>query len=219
MGYERSPTLQQLFDGFRTAVFADLHVAFPAVVRAFDPVAQSVDVQPALQIPVPNEDGTGTLVSMAIIPKVPVVYLGGGGFKLVYPLVAGDTVLVVVAERSIDRWCSQGGVLDPQQQRSHHLADAVAIPGLRPFNTLQSVRTDAIVLGGDGGGKQVAVTGSQVHLGVTDAVQMATDALALASKVDANFTAFKGAYDGHTHVYSPGPSPPIPTAPPIPSAP
>lgn len=46
-----------------------------------------------------------------------------------------------------------------------------------------------------------------------------TMSAAVAEYVDARITALQVAFDAHTHVYSPGPSPAAPTAPPVPVGP
>jgi hypothetical protein len=46
----------------------------------------------------------------------------------------------------------------------------------------------------------------------------ATDFVALASLVLARLNALEAAFNGHTHVYSPGPGAPVPTATALPQA-
>lgn len=74
----------------------------------------------------------GTPDKPLILPSVPVVWQRGAGVGFVGSLVPGDTVLVVIADRSIDEWSIAGGVVPLASDRMHHVFDAIAIPGLYP---------------------------------------------------------------------------------------
>lgn len=52
---------------------------------------------------------------------------------MTFPVKKGDTVMIVMADRSLDRWLSQGGEVTPDDRRQHDLSDAIAVPGLVPF--------------------------------------------------------------------------------------
>lgn len=100
----------------------DLWTALPARVVAYEAESQRVQVQPAPA----DEDG-----ALPVLPGVPVVFPGGAGAAVVWPIKAGDTGLVVFCSRSIQRWLASADEGDPQSTRHHHLGDAVFLPGLR----------------------------------------------------------------------------------------
>ena len=62
---------------------------------------------------------------------MPVVFPGGGGFALTFPVAAGDECLVVFASRCIDAWWQSGGVGEPMEPRMHDLSDGFALIGVR----------------------------------------------------------------------------------------
>lgn len=114
----------------------DLHTCMPAevvAVRDGKDARQFVDVLPLLQRAVIDADGEQLDEPYPVIPMVPVGYVQGGGFFLSLPLKAGDVVLVVFAERSLDAWIESA---DPGKQSPivpgdlamHTLQGAIALP-------------------------------------------------------------------------------------------
>lgn len=110
---------------------AKMWTALPGIVTAFDPVAMTVSVQPAVQGSVKDETGNSKNVQMPLLVDVPVVFPCGGGFSLTYPIRVGDEVLVVFASRCIDGWWQGGQSTPPPDSRMHDLSDGFAIVGPR----------------------------------------------------------------------------------------
>ncbi len=108
----------------------DVHVSMPGRIESYDAAKQEASVQPLIKVALAD----GSEASLPVINQVPVIWPRGGGAILSFPLQAGDTVLLVFSERSLDEWLQQGGELAPDDPRSHDLSDAVAIPGLYPFS-------------------------------------------------------------------------------------
>lgn len=109
----------------------NLWTALPAVVESYDPVAMTLTAQPTIQVGVLQPDGSNKVTSLPVIPDVPVVFPGGGGFTMTFPLAKGDEVLLVFASRCIDAWWQSGGVQPQAEFRMHDLSDGFAIPGPR----------------------------------------------------------------------------------------
>lgn len=167
----RAPTAADLARRAVRIALEQLRTAHPAQVLKWDAAAQRVDVQPLLLDVYEEEGGARATQKLPVITNVPVVFPGAGGFRLTFPVKVGDTVLLVFAERSLDTWLAKGGLADPVDVRTHHLSDAIAIPGLRSFaDPLGPVRADACTLGEDDGA-QVVVKDGTVHLGEHDANQ------------------------------------------------
>ncbi len=126
--------------------------AMPATVVSYDSTLQRANVQIGVKIGNVREDGERAAVTVAVINAVPVLHAGGGGFREVYPIRKGDTVLVVFTTRSIDTWLAKGGLVDPHFDHHHDLSDAVAIAGLRDFaHPLVNAPTDRASIGYDTG--------------------------------------------------------------------
>lgn len=200
MTLPRSPPLAAVLRLALRSHAAQLHVALPGRVESFDPEKCRASVKPLLQGAHVQEDGTDLAASLPVLPNVPVLFPGAGGFRVTFPIQVGDTVLLVFSDRALDGWLERGGEVDPQDGRKHHLTDAVAIPGLRPFvDAWTGLQADAMTLGAEGGA-QVVITQDAVKLGGPTAAE----AVALASKVAAELTALKSALNGWTPVPSDG---------------
>src|SRR6185312_16518856 len=91
----------------RAAIMRDLKVAFPAEVVAYDASKQTVDVRPLLADFFANESDGVDQVFPGVIPAVPVAFQGGGGYRETFPVAAGDTVQILVNDRSLDAWLAQ----------------------------------------------------------------------------------------------------------------
>jgi hypothetical protein len=175
-----SPTLAQVLDAALTRRQGELHTALPGRVESYDAEKQVADVQPLVQALALAEDGTRSAVSLPVLPAVPVVFPGGGGYRATYPLAKGDTVLLVFAEASLDAWQPRGGVVAPPDTRRHHLADCVAIAGLHDdAHAWTGAATDAATWGKDGGPQVVARSGG-IELG-GDAANPPTEVAVLGS--------------------------------------
>jgi len=110
----------------------EMRVSLPARVEQYDETKQRADVKPLLN----RRYADGEEAELPVIAGVPVVWPRSGGAALTMPVAKGDGVLLVFADRSIDRWLSDGGQVTPDDPRTHDLSDAVAIPGLVPFADL-----------------------------------------------------------------------------------
>jgi len=119
-------------DVIRQAISYELtgiHTCLPASIVSYDYTKQKATVQPLLKKPYVTGGE-----SLPEIPNVPVIFPKGGGFSMHFPLNAGDVVLLLFSERSIDQWLNRGGEILPLDPRKFDLSDAIAIPGLMPFS-------------------------------------------------------------------------------------
>ena len=166
----RSPSLADVIDhGVQTAL-GDLRVALPGKVKSYDAAKQSAHVQPILKQTYVDENDVEQSVAFPVIPNVPVMFPGAGGFRITFPLAAGDDVLLVFSDYGLDKYLSNGGAtVDPVALHQHALVDAIAIPGLHPFNKpWAGASTSNMTLGADGG-PQVHLTPSSINLGAAAA--------------------------------------------------
>lgn len=107
----------------------EIHTCLPARVESFDASTGLAKVVPLLKRKYVTED---TAVQLPVISGVPVVFPRTAGAWLRLPVSAGDYVLLVFSERSIDKWLESGGAVDPEDPSKFALNDAIAIPGLYP---------------------------------------------------------------------------------------
>ena len=197
------PTLPEVIREAIDARLEGVRVAMPGIVQAYDAAKQSADVLPAVRGSVLQVDGTLTPEALPVIPDVPVAFPRAGGFFLAFPLAPGDSVLLVFSEVDLNEWRRVGSVVDPGDARRHTLAGAVAIPGLFPATNPIAPAPNGAQVGSEGG-VRITLTPSQVQAGG------ASDAAALASKVDQLANAFR------THVHAaPAAGPVSPAFPPF----
>lgn len=130
---------------------ADFRVALPGKVTRVDASKGLVDVKPLLQSWKLDGANARIPVSIPVQCGVPLIYPGGGGLRITFPVKVGDTVQLVFNDRSMDRWKSLNDEVDPMTETAHSLADAVAYPGLRSFkNPWLGVDQAAVTIGTDG---------------------------------------------------------------------
>ncbi len=172
---------------------AEVHTSLPARVVSYDADKQSVDVQPLLKRGYRDETGTRKAEELPVIPNVPLVFPGLGPWHIVFPVVVGDTVLVVFCENSIDSWLHSGGqeVIDPKDDRRHTLNDAVAVPGLRTLRSAIAGPSDAMRVG-CAGGAVIVIKENEIRLGSEGAnvrVSLVDDLTFLKNAIQAAATA------------------------------
>lgn len=125
----QSPSLSEVIRLGIQRELANLHTALPGMVEAYDPETRLARVKPLLRRLYAGEDQA---VDLPVISNVPVLHPRTANAQVSLPISAGDCVLLIFCERSIDRWLEIGGTVDPEDPAMHALNDAVAIPGLFP---------------------------------------------------------------------------------------
>ncbi len=129
---ERKPDPEEVLRRAFKAMQARLWAPLPAIVTKVDLTSMTLEAQPAIICDAPQEDGTTIPLPIPPVGDCPIIFPGGGGAFLEFPIAVGDEVLLIPCARSIDNWFSLGGV-QPQSEkgRMHNLSDCVALCGLR----------------------------------------------------------------------------------------
>jgi hypothetical protein len=184
----RTPTLAEVIRVALERRVSDLFVSMPGRVQTYYPATQTADVLPLLRKTRPNpspgpDDADDVAVPLPVLVGVPVVFPGSGAWRLTFPVSAGDEVLLVWSDRSLDSWKSNGAEGDPGGG-NHSLGDAVALVGLvAPGVPRAATATDRLSLGQDGG-TAVEVLPARINLGVG-----ASQALVLGGSFSTHMTA------------------------------
>lgn len=110
---------------------AALWTALPGIVQAFDATKGTVTVLPAIEGARQMPDGSMQKIRLPLLVDVPVVFQGGGGATLTFPIAQGDECLVIFASRCIDGWWQLGGAQPALDPRMHSLGDGFALVGVR----------------------------------------------------------------------------------------
>lgn len=166
------------------AVKADISKCLPATVTAVNAAAQTVDVQIAINEILHDDLGNTYVLPAPSISGVPLGVMRGGGFLVWVPVAVGDSVLLIFSDLSADSWRAGDGHPQPPGWVGRHTKDSPwALPCCAPDSkALTSPPGDAgkLIIGKDGGAAQIKISATDIELGAS-----ATDAVALASKVDA----------------------------------
>ena len=128
---EREDVREASYRDLITAARMDMHTAMPGIIQSFDPARMTCTVQPAIRGAIVAPNGRAEAADLPLLVDCPVVFPGGGGYVLTYPLKAGDEALIVIAERCIDAWWQSGGVQAAAEYRLQDLSDGFVIPGPR----------------------------------------------------------------------------------------
>lgn len=134
--------------------------AMPGIVQSFDAAAMTCVVQPAITAVVRDESGQFGEVTLPLLLDCPVVFPGGGGCTLTFPIKQGDECLVVFGSRCIDSWWQLGGVQGQAELRMHDLSDGFVLPGVRSQPRKFNVDTATAQLRSDDGAAYVSVNPS-----------------------------------------------------------
>lgn len=108
----------------------EIHTAIPGKIESYDPATKKANVKPLIK----KWFADGSFMPLPVIVDVPVIFPGSSDFVLSFPLKAGDGVLIIFSERSMEYWLSNAMTdSEPGDPRKYDLNDAVCIPGLFSF--------------------------------------------------------------------------------------
>ena len=137
------PSLSDVFDLAFQNLGRQLRVCVPGKVIAVNG-NQLVDVQPLHLV----KYTTGETAMMPIVQDVLVSMAVGTNYSVKLPVAVGDTGLVLFADRALDVYAASDGTtpLDPLDNRTHDLTDAIFVPGLPTVSTQTTDATTDLVL-------------------------------------------------------------------------
>lgn len=131
MSDDNAPILAEVIEATVDGRLDDVRVALPGRIEDYDPDAWTATVQPLVMDGWVAATGERRTTTLCPLSDVPVLRLGSDVERIKFPIRRGDTVLLMFCSSSIAAWkAASGRLVDPQDDRHHHLADAVAITGL-----------------------------------------------------------------------------------------
>lgn len=129
---------------------AGIHTACPATIVSFDAGTCVASVKPTMTY----YKSDGTTLDYPVIIGVPVFMPRAGSSQITYPVKAGDSCLLVFAERSIDEWMGKGNS-DNHDPRRYDLTDAFCFVGMCPAQSISADNVEVI-----NGGTKISLTPS-----------------------------------------------------------
>ena len=160
-----------------------MHTSFPARVISYNSTAGTVSVQAMIMREYFDESENRQIEKLPVITDVPVMFPGGGGHRITFPILANDTITLFAASMSLELWHQTLGLqfVDPADSRRNALEDMYAVPGFRPLKNWHSdAPTDRMSLGLNDG-VQINIDANEVRLGSNSASDRATMASELAA--------------------------------------
>ena len=166
----RSPEPQEVLRAAMEYAVGEVHTALPGRIETWDPVTQKANIKPLIQRLVATESGEELVEALPVLPQVPVIFPRTAAYHITFPVAAGDHVLLVFNERSIDKFIAGNGEdTDPDEYRMHDLSDAVAFLGFYPdAKAISELSADSLALG-HVDGVSVHVAPDKIELGERNA--------------------------------------------------
>jgi len=125
-----NPDLIDILDGLKIDIFKELNCHKIGTIESFDSDNQTATVSLIDKGVRDTIDGE-VLQTYSLLQDVPVIVNKGASGGLTIPINAGDTCLVLFNDRDIDNWFDDGLSQKPNTKRTHDLADAIALVGIR----------------------------------------------------------------------------------------
>jgi len=162
---ERIDSLPEMLIAAMRGWQSDIWTAIPGIVSKFNADEMTCEVQPSVRFkilyPALDTYSSSTMImdpsgqcawdQMPLLLDCPVVFPGGGGVTLTFPINPGDEVLVIFASRCIDAWWQQGGIQNQSMFRMHDASDGFVIPQVRSQPRRFTVATGGAQLRTDDG--------------------------------------------------------------------
>jgi len=207
MSEPRKERLNDSEQAVRAALFglqAQVWTALPGIILSADLVKMTAQVQPTVQARLRDSAQNYSWVTMPPCVDCPIIFPGGGGFTLTFPIAAGDECLIIFASRCIDGWWQSGGVQRQMELRMHDLSDGFVLPGPRSQpRVLPSVSTTKVTLRNDAGTSVVSISPSGVIDLTAPTVTINATSLQVAANVSITGTLTNnGVNVGSTHKHS-----------------
>ena len=163
------PSQTAITDTLKRDIMLAINCARVGTIVSFDPGAAGVRPPTATvqiaqqQVTSVDFEGNQTLAPFSELTLVPVLFPGGGGYSLTFPVEPGDECLLIFHDRELDNWYLNGAGLAPSLPRLHDLADAIALVGMRSSpRALASISTNTVQLRSDDASTYIEVAGSQI---------------------------------------------------------
>ena len=179
-----NPDLTELLHNLKDDIFRSLNCIKIGRLKTFNQTTKTATIKLLFKRAINDK-----IISYPVLVDCPVFTLQGGGGSLKMPIAAGDTCLVLFADRNIDNWYSTGSEAAPGNQRCHDISDGIAIVGIDSLVSSLANYDDNVNL-------TIPATKKLVVSGGATAEILGSAALALLTELNT----FIATYNLHTHV-------------------
>lgn len=164
-----TPTTAEVIRVAMEALLVGKFKCRPGRVESYDAARQVVSAKPMLKRRLAAAGGQEIVESMQVVSDVPVMFPRSRSFFVSFPLAAGDYVLLVGVDQSIDAFVAsqEGTDVDPDDFRWWDATDVVAFPGFWPSSAALPDASATNLVVGHSGGPQVQVSAIEILLGAS----------------------------------------------------
>lgn len=163
-----SPSFADLIREAIESALLEKHQGLPAVVESFDDIKQMISVTPQIKTVHIDQDSTRIVSTLPTLQDIPVLFPGGAGFTIRWPLVKGDVVFLAFAERSLEQWkaAPSGEIHEPVSNRHHALSDCIALAQLKCTGAAKASPTPtSLWLGREDGAMGIELQAGSILIG------------------------------------------------------
>ena len=135
---------KELLDTIRATVtqaLANTHTA--TIGRVINVREKTIDIQPVI-----NRVVDGASIDLPVFTDVPVIFMGGSGTSISFPIAKNDYALLIFTERCFDRWWIGQDFQPPLEMRMHDYSDGFAMVGIQPESAALAI-PDKITIKGN----------------------------------------------------------------------
>lgn len=169
---------QRFADILKTAIdsyFSKIHTCIPGQIESFNALLNKASVKPLIKRKVGKN-----ILSLPVITEVPVQFPSSGNVGVVFPLNRGDGCLILFSEVSLENYLNSiGNEVEPGDDRTFSLSDAVCIPGVSPFSKPGTLKGDGLSIKMKYGDYEVILNAAGIILKSTDSAIWAPNILTI----------------------------------------
>jgi Phage protein Gp138 N-terminal domain len=138
----------------------DLEGMIPAQVVSYDRAKNLATVKPLIM----RVDIDDNKHSRFTLSQIPVMSMGGGGFHINFPLVAGDIGWIFAADRDIDTFLQTLTESDPPTGRLHTFEQGMFIPDVFYKYTINAADSASMVIQTTDGSTRVSISKGKISI-------------------------------------------------------
>lgn len=161
----------QQIENTARAIVNEVHTALPGRIISYDATRATARIQPIGKF----KTSKGKVLDYPILSEVPVMFPFSyrSNVGIAFPIVKGDTCLLIVSEVELDEWRSGA-----TSEGSLHfdLTNAVAIPGLYKTGSKiaeKAIEKRAVIIGASG--TEISISGEGVEIAVDEVTFTVSD--------------------------------------------
>jgi hypothetical protein len=151
LGPSAQVQIKDVLDKTKDDVFYNFNCVQVGSIISYDPSKNTASVQIQMKRELPNN----SIVDYPPLQDCPVMFLSGGTSYLSFPILPGDSCVILFNDRDIDTWWATGSSNVPPSARAHSLSDAIILVGVRNQSNKQTLLPTTVDL--NGGEKRIAI--------------------------------------------------------------